>query len=245
MNVVAIIPARSGSKRLPNKNILSLAGRPMLAYSTMLAATSKLISRTVITSDSQEYLNIGKEWGADIEIGRPPSLASDTSPILKTLQFVLSILEGELDPPILESYVDWIVLLQPNCPLRWQDDMERLIDVIPSEYDGALTVDTGAYKLGTIKPGKWFKPQYKPGARKQDMPIQYRENGVLYILKAANLRRGKLFGKKILLDEDQPHEQSLANIDTDFDYRLAQHLYQEYGYEEQFSQLEKQIKEKK
>ena len=107
-NVLAIIPARGGSKRLPGKNIKLLDGRPLIAYSIMIAKAMDKVDYIVTTSDDQDTLDIATWWGSDT-ILRPSSLASDNHDIRKTCQHAIR----EYD-----IVTDWVVLLQPVCPIR-------------------------------------------------------------------------------------------------------------------------------
>ena len=106
--ILAIIPARGGSKRLPRKNILNLARKPLIAYSIEAALKSKYITKTIVTSDDDEILNIANKYGSDT-IKRPDHLASDTATSFDAIEHtILSQNEN----------FDYIILLQPTSPLR-------------------------------------------------------------------------------------------------------------------------------
>lgn len=238
MKVLAVIPARAGSKRLPGKNMALLDGRPMLAYSILIARSMPSVKTVIVTSDDQDILDEAQRWGAG-RLTRPPEYATDTASMAATLYHALRTLErGAIR-------YDWVVLLQPNVPLRDAIDCERWLQLCMAtpKASGLLTVDISPYKLGTLANPKrigWFRPKYAIGARKQDMKLWGRENGVFYVFKAQNVRTGRLFGRWPwrMLAVGNPREQSLANVDTPIDFKLADFFYYEYGYGAKFARLE-------
>jgi len=237
--VVAIIPARSGSKRLPNKNIMELDGRPLLAYSILIARSTPAIDEVWVTTDSPEYAVIASEWGAQI-IMRPPELAADNTSTLDTLRHALQEVEA-----------DWVVLLQPNCALRRVEDVESaVVHTLMYYSDGLLSVQLGPFKIGTVSAvhagtfmaAPYWRPKYRFGSRKQDMGKEWREDGNIYVLNGKNIRdKKRLHGRKMGIRESRM-EQSAANIDTQFDFDLTTYLYHQYGYHQMFAELESNLK---
>src|SRR3990167_8107255 len=116
--VLAVITARGGSKGLPRKNILEVGGRPMLAWSVDAAEKSSLLDRTILSSDDDEIIRVGREWGCDVPFKRPLELAHDETSTEHALIHALDHLE--------ETY-DYIVLLQPTSPLREAQDIDNCI----------------------------------------------------------------------------------------------------------------------
>ena len=113
MTIVAIIPARGGSKSIPDKNIKDLAGKPLIAHSIERALECKSIDRTIVSTDSKKIAEIAKKYGAEAPFIRPEELASDTTPMLPVLQHAVHHLEENEKYPI-----DIVILLDPTSPFR-------------------------------------------------------------------------------------------------------------------------------
>ena len=129
MRVLGIVTARGGSKGIPHKNIVPIAGRPLLAYTAQAALASRALTRTVLSTDDEAIAEAGRACGLDVPFMRPPELARDDTPTIPVLQDVVRSLEAQG-----ERY-DAILTLQPTNPLR-----------LPSDIDGAagLLERTGA-----------------------------------------------------------------------------------------------------
>lgn len=125
MNIVAIIPARSGSKSVPHKNIRKINGKPMLAYSIEHAKQSKYINRVIVSTDSEEYAQIAKEYGAEIPFLRPKEYAQDTSLDIDVFYHVLSQLKERED-----YQADIVVQLRPTYPIRNIEDIDQMIEML-------------------------------------------------------------------------------------------------------------------
>ena len=122
--LLAIIPARGGSKRLPRKNILDLSGKPLIAWTIEAALNSKYIDRIVVSTDDQEIANISIKHGAEVPFLRPKSLATDDASSIDTVINVL----GEIE--IIDQHYEYIVLLQPTSPLRTEIDIDKAIELL-------------------------------------------------------------------------------------------------------------------
>lgn len=116
---VALIPARSGSKRLPNKNIRLLAGHPTIAYSITSALQSKTFAAVVVSTDSEQYSDIARYYGAEVPFLRPPELAGDTSPDIDWVEFTLKRLQAE------GRHYDCFSILRPTSPFRGSHTIQR------------------------------------------------------------------------------------------------------------------------
>ncbi len=137
MNILAIIPARSGSKSIPNKNIRSVGGKPLLAWSILQAKESKLINRIILSTDSKEYAKIGMEYGAEVPFIRPDQLSQDSSTDLEVFKHLLTWLWEN------EKYVpDYCVHLRPTCPIRNDGEIDAVISSIIAnpEVDSIRTI---------------------------------------------------------------------------------------------------------
>ena len=218
--ILAVVPARGGSKRLPGKNTMELDGRPLLAYSVLVAKASKYIDEVCVTSDSMEILEVAKGYGARL-IVRPPEMASDISRTIDTVAHAHKIMEMAD-----RVMYDLVVVLQPNVPLRLPEDIDyALAKMNTIGADTILTADMIYPKLGYIDEDMiWYKPLYEPGARKQDIHPRLRENGVLYILSRDNVRLHRLFGDKTWAVYCKI-EQSVCNIDFQADFDMAKAIY--------------------
>ena len=133
--LLAIIPARGGSKRLPRKNILDLAGKPLIAWTIEAALNSKYIDRIVVSTDDQEIANISIKYGAEVPFLRPKSLATDDASSIDTVINVL----GEVE--IINQHYEYIVLLQPTSPLRTEIDIDKAIELLEKKSaDSVISV---------------------------------------------------------------------------------------------------------
>lgn len=133
MKRICTICARSGSTRLKNKNIYPINGIPLLAYSIAVARASKMIDQIVVTSDSEQYLEIGKKWGADQTIKRPAQLAS--SKISKTVSIAHAVTETE---KIVGYSFNSIIDLDVTAPLRRVSDVTQAIRLLEQNEENAL-----------------------------------------------------------------------------------------------------------
>lgn len=137
MNVIAIIPARSGSKSIPDKNIMSINGKPLIAYSIEQALNSKLITRTIVSTDSDYYAQIAKSFGAEIPFIRPAEISGDFATDLEVFEHALKFLESK------ESYkADIVVHLRPTSPIRKVTDIDAMIQLLMDnrEWDSVRSV---------------------------------------------------------------------------------------------------------
>ena len=123
--ILALIPARSGSKSVKNKNIREIAGKPMIAYSIEHAKESKYIGRILVSTDSEEYARIAREYGAETPFLRPAEYATDTSLDIEVFEHALSWLKEN------ENYVpELIVQLRPTYPIRNVEDIDTMIEMM-------------------------------------------------------------------------------------------------------------------
>lgn len=141
MNIIAVIPARSGSKSVVNKNIRLLAGKPMLAYSIEHAKQSRYISRILLSTDSSDYAAIGKAYGAEVPFLRPAEYATDTATDIEVFYHCLTFLR-ENDGMV----PDIVVQLRPTYPIRRIEDIDNMI--------GMLLSNEAADSVRSIAPAK-------------------------------------------------------------------------------------------
>jgi N-acylneuraminate cytidylyltransferase len=229
-SLLAIIPARGGSKRLPGKNIRPLAGRPLLAYSILTALASRHVGRVMVSSDDQSILAEAEHWGAE-PVMRPAEISHDHAPTIAAMQHALGVAEAS----------GWsgqhIVLLQTTCPLRRLAEVDRQIEhYLSTGADSGLSVNELHLKAGRPDADGWYQPQYKVGVRKQDLEPLFQENGALYLTRADLVRQGTLLGPRTMLLELSP-EAGIASIDVEFDFQLTEALYERLGYESEFERF--------
>ena len=219
-NILAIIPARGGSKGIPRKNIRPLCGKPLIAYTIEAALDSKYIDRVVVSTEDEEIAGVAREYGAEV-IERPPELADDFAPTEPSLEHVARYMEE------IEGYrTDVMVLLQPTSPLRNSQHIdEALKTFFTSKYDSLLSVCLSHIFLWKLDNGEPLPLNYdfQNRPRRQDKQPEYRENGAIYITKCDILmsehnRLGGKIGLCIMPAEDS------WEIDTEFDFWLCEQL---------------------
>ncbi len=216
MKIVAIIPARGGSKGIPRKNVKLLAGRPLISYPIEAAKNCSLIDRVVVTTDDGEIASVAKEAGAEI-IRRPAGLAGDGVPTLPVLIHAVAELEKS-------GYVpDIIVLLYATAPLVKAEHITKGLEKMAGA-DSVISVceDTRNYKLWK-KYGSNYKPMFKARVNRQRAEKVFRENGAFYIMTYDTLMKKKsIAGKKTRLVFMSPEES--IDIDTPLDLVIAEAL---------------------
>lgn len=179
----AIIPARGGSKRLPGKNSLTLAGKPLICWTIEAALKNRYIDEVVVSSDDDEIIRIAQESGAKT-IKRPDELARDDT---STVDVLIDVLKQT-------AYNDYIVLLQPTSPLRTEKHIHEAIELLISkDADAVVSVcETEHSPLwSNVLPedgsmDHFLREEIK-NKRSQELPVYYRLNGAIYICKSVKL----------------------------------------------------------
>jgi N-acylneuraminate cytidylyltransferase len=224
--VVALIPARGGSKGVPRKNIRPLAGKPLIAYSIETARASKLIDRVVVSTDDVEIADIARRYGAEVPFMRPAELAQDDSPEWLTWQHAVRTLEAA------EGRTrDAFVCVSPTSPLRAVEDVDACIQLLlNSDSDMVMTVrpsERNPYfnMVGLDATGcarVILRPE-RPIFRRQDAPAVYDITTVAYAFRPAYvLRTTSEFDGKVRAVV-VPAERAL-DIDTELDFKFAEFL---------------------
>ncbi|MDP7445154.1 MAG: acylneuraminate cytidylyltransferase family protein [Candidatus Poseidoniia archaeon] len=190
--LLAVIPARGGSKGLPDKNIRPFAGLPLIAYTIRFAKLCPEIERCIVSTDSPNIADIARKYGADVPFMRPAELAQDDTPMEPVLKHALSVME-DLD----RVKYDHLLLLEPTSPARLPDDIAnaylRLRD--NPQANGIIGVsqpDFNPIWVCVTENEGWMTYLLENGpdyARRQDVPLVYRINGVLYIWQTDFIRR--------------------------------------------------------
>lgn len=220
---IAIIPARGGSKRLPQKNILDLLGKPLIVWSIEAALKSKYIDEVIVTSDDPQILKIAKENGANI-LQRPNSLASDTA---TTFDAVKHLLDNT-------KFFDFLVLLQPTSPLRNSKHIEEAIEMGELKQADAIVsvceMDHSPLWSNTLPVNgsmdNFLRDDIK-NKRSQDLEKYYRINGALYICKIKPfLKEESFFLEKKSFSFIMNRTDSI-DIDEKIDFKIAEILMKE------------------
>lgn len=224
--VLAIIPARGGSKGLARKNILDLSGKPLIAWTIEASLNSKYITKTVVSSDDNEILNISKQYESDI-IKRPDELASDTTASEPVIKHVIEELRKE------KNEFDYVVLLQPTSPLRDVQNIDNAFDIL-FKSDATALISVCEIDNKILKAFKQNKDGFIEGIsnnkypfmRRQDLPETYLSNGAIYIIKVDEfIKNNSLFTHKTI--SYVMNEITSLDIDTTDDLELANNTIRE------------------
>lgn len=219
--VLAIIPARGGSKGVPRKNLRSVGGKPLLAWTIEAAKQSKYIDRLIISSEDLEIIETARQWGCEAPFVRPKELALDHTPGIDPVLHAVEALP--------ERY-DYVVLLQPTSPLRTVADIDGCIELcVDKGANSCVSVTESAqspfwmYKLdgnGTMQPLLQMEQQYN---RRQDIPRVYALNGAVYVSACGFLQKSCMFVTPVTIGYIMPPERSL-DIDTELDLAIVNYL---------------------
>lgn len=220
MNILAIVPARSGSKSVVNKNIRLINNKPMMAYSIEHALNSKLINRVIVSTDSEEYAEIARQYGAEVPFIRPAEYATDTALDIDVFRHALSFLKKT------EGYeADIVVQLRPTYPYRDPADIDAMIQLM---IDDPQTDAVRSVMLNEVVPHKmWYMAddnQITPiltdipeayNMPRQQLPKTYYQNGNVDVLRPANIfEMNSMTGKKIKGYEMK----EMYDVDTEADF---------------------------
>ena len=211
---IAIIPARGGSKRLPNKNIKSLLGIPLLVHSILYAKEYDFIDAVYVSTDDVAIKEIALQYGA-IVIDRPQEISGDLEPTVSALKHVLEVISQD---------VENVILLQATNPLRPHLLLKKAFDLFQEkQIDSLFTVSRSYHKLGKIIDNKFIPYNYVVGQRSQDLEPLYYENGLLYIAKTAVILNNEIITKDAFPFEVN-HPFAQVDIDTKEDFELAEYF---------------------
>jgi N-acylneuraminate cytidylyltransferase len=221
--VIAVIPARGGSKSVPGKNIRLLGGKPLLAWSIEVARQVSEIDRIIVSTDDAQIASVGRAYGAEV-YDRPPHLATDDALVIDALKDLLQTLHAEGETP------DWVILLEPTCPLRTSDDVRDCLKLIAQgEYDSVAT-----FKDAELNPHRAWRlidgvPEVfiggaVPWLPRQKLPKAYQLNGAVYVFRAnllAEEAKSLLVGKlgAVLMPRDRSQD-----IDDSVDFTIVEAL---------------------
>ena len=224
MNIVGLIPARAGSKRIPGKNIKICAGKPLITYTCEAAIQSRYLNRVVVSTNDTTTKRVAESAGAEVPFLRPENISGHEVPMIDVIQHACKLLM-EQDVPI-----DVLVLLQPTSPLREVDDIDNAIEMfLTQEVDSVVSV---------VRPSHIFHPR-KLFREENHLLVPYQESGgefaddngstifarngpAVLVLNPSVLSANSLYGERSAPYE--MYQQRSVDIDTPFDFLFAEFL---------------------
>jgi CMP-N,N'-diacetyllegionaminic acid synthase len=219
MSLVALIPARGGSKSIPKKNIRDFCGQPLIAWSIEVALQAAEVDRVIVSTDDQEIADISLVFGAEVPFLRPDRFATDETPGIEPVLHAISAL----------PQFDWILVLQPTSPLRALKDIENIVNyaklnnvksavsvVEASNHPHWTYLRDQSGKLSSMTSGV-------PATRRQELPPAYALNGALYLAQCDWLLENKTFLSNETFGYVMPLERSV-DIDSPLDWKWAEFL---------------------
>jgi CMP-N,N'-diacetyllegionaminic acid synthase len=217
--VLAVIPARGGSKGVPGKNIRPAGGKPLIAWTIEAAQASRTIDRLVLSSDNAEIIRTAVELGCEAPFVRSAELSEDRAPVIEVVLDALRRCPG----------FEWMVLLQPTSPLRLAADIDGAVErcvalKAPSCVSVAEARET-PYWMYTLDEGARLKPLVEDASHlcRQELPPAYLLNGAVYVARTDWITAGRAFISRETVAYEMPVERSL-DIDTETDFALFEIL---------------------
>ena len=224
--VLAIVPARGGSKRLPRKNIRELYGKPLIAWSIEAGLASRYVDKVIVSTDDDEISRISKKYGADVPFLRPSVLATDNATTIDVVIHILKYYES------IDELYDYVLLIQPTSPLRSAHHIDEALElVIEKEAKGVISV------CKVEHPIEWTNSLPADGSmdsfidrkhlnkRSQDLQERYRINGAIYAAKSRDLLMEKtFFMEKGVVAYIMSRKVSI-DIDTEEEFMMAECLF--------------------
>ncbi len=221
--IVGLISARGGSKSIPRKNIKTLAGKPLIAWTIEVARKCKELNRVIVSTDDEEIANVARQWGAEVPFIRPSELARDDSSSISAVLHAIHWMEEN------EGFCPgYVMLLQPTSPFRTSEDIQQSIDLAtkhravavvsvceaePHPYLCKRILDNGALAdFMSMKVGY---------LRRQDLPPAYAVNGAIYLNQCSSLLLDQTFIPTGTIAYAMPQERSL-DVDTVWDWHMAE-----------------------
>ena len=223
--MLAIIPARSGSKGLPGKNTKLLNGIPLICYSIQVALKAKSISRVVVSTDDDKIARIAKECGAEVPFIRPLELAGDDSMIMDAYFYTVDRLAKESN-----EMIGSFVALLPTVPLRLPEDIDNTVSLfVCNKADSVISVTEAPV------PVQWYRkitnngvladylPEFNAVINRQELEQTYIPNGAVYVFRTERLRETRQYYMERTYPYIMPRERS-ADIDEPLDFEWVEFL---------------------
>lgn len=223
-NIVAIIPARGGSKQIPNKNIVDFCGKPLIAWTILQCLNSKFISDVWVTSDSKKILNISEKYGAKT-IQRPSNISGDFASSESAWSHAVELIKESYD-------IDFVFAPQVTSPIRETSDIDYAIEeMINSNADSLLSV-VEIEDFFIWAHDEWGNPNsvnydFRNRKPRQKIKKKYLENGSFYIFRPDLLKDRNRLGGKVILHKMEKYK--MFQIDNEEDLKLSEVIMKGYG----------------
>jgi CMP-N-acetylneuraminic acid synthetase len=227
MKVIAIIPARGGSKGVPGKNRYPIQGKPLISYTIEAALGSKLLNKIIVSSDDPIIKKISGYFSKVRFHQRPDNIAGDSSPVSETIEDVLNLFDPSCE-------FDAVMLLQPTSPIRTAEQIDQAIELFTNQPDANSLISVCA--MDDVHPARMYwkdNLELKPiltefeQTRRQDIPKAYYRNGSIYITRIAEFKICKSVMIKPSIGFEMPTSH-LLNIDEPRDILIAEVLIKEW-----------------
>jgi len=226
MRILAIIPARGGSKGVPRKNIKLLNGKPLLAYTSEIALQSKYLTEIMVSTEDDQIMEVVRNLGIKVPFVRPLALAQDSTPTIDVIVHTLQWYENQA------IFFDAVCLLQVTSPFRTVEFLDQAIEKFMVSYcDSLVSVQKVPHEYNP----HWIFEVNEEGnlkiatgeaeiiSRRQDLPVAYHRDGSIYVTKTeVILQQHSLYGKSTAFIESEP--EFYVNIDTLADWEKAEQM---------------------
>jgi CMP-N,N'-diacetyllegionaminic acid synthase len=225
--ILAVIPARGGSKGVPRKNIRLLGDHPLIAYTIQTAlAVQKKLHRVIVSTDDEEIASIARHYGADVPFMRPVELGTDNARMVPVLQHAVRFIEDQD-----HIHMDWVLLLQPTTPFRAVEDIQAAIRLAQAGGCDSVISVVQVFHVHPILMKRIendqllpFSTEEKEGTRRQDyQPPAYMRNGAIYLTRRDGLINNDSIWGKTIRPYVMPEERSV-NIDNEIDFLIAEKM---------------------
>lgn len=226
--ILAVIPARGGSRGLPGKNLKELGGVPLVGHSIAAARTVPAVRRTIVSTDDEQIATVSRSFGADVPFLRPPELATDTAPTGPVIAHALAAAESEGGAPY-----DAVLLLEPTSPIRDPARLAEAVDLLRRhpDADGVVSVSVPGFdpmstgvEVDTAGAVRRAFPEAAGQTRRQDSTRTFLKlNGNFYLWRSDFVRRleHSWLDEGSFLAVEIPESQAFS-IDTPYDFRLLE-----------------------
>lgn len=230
--VLAIITARAGSKRIPQKNTKLLGGVPLVVHTFTIAKKSTLITDLIVSTDDHALMELAREHNVSVPFVRPADLATDTTPHIQVVKHALLFMEKEKGVKY-----DAVLILQPTSPFRTVADIDETIQKLISHPEATSAVsickisDNHPVKIkrldgNVVLPYSVLEPKNN---RSQDLPVAYKRSGAAYVIRRETLiDRDELYGP-VVVGHIVPEERSI-DIDDEFHWLKAEYMLNKLKY---------------
>ncbi|MDJ0985050.1 MAG: acylneuraminate cytidylyltransferase family protein [Desulfobacterales bacterium] len=228
--ILAVIPARAGSKGVPRKNIRPICGKPLITYTIEAALqVQHLFHRLIVSTEDEEIAAIARQNGAEVPFLRPIELSGDDVPTLPVLQHAVRFVEKQDD-----IILDWVLLLQPTDPLRQAADIEAALELSQQDpCDSVISVvqvfSTHPILMKRIEDNQLlpYCIEEKEGTRRQDYkPAAYMRNGAIYLTRRKVLIEQNSIWGQVIRPYVMPPERSVG-VDSDLDLKMVEVMMRE------------------